>query len=936
MGRTAAVPRPDAWTSVQERGERRPRARRHDDEKEEGRAAARGRTRFSVLCVGTDREDVARLARATFPAAPAEFSVEGVQGLDAARERLGRGQVDVVVTRTLLPESAGDEAVARLVRLAAPTPVVVLLEHEDEAAALTALAAGAADVLTRGNPDEVLVAARRAAVRAAAQTRLRPAAHEVLGQDLLAGLAPVERSVAFAEQRARLVALMDASFEGVSIHEDGRILEVNEAFAAMFGHPPEALVGSEIFLCAAPEVRDDVRARVRDGDPGPYETVGIRSDGTRFDLEVRGRTRRIGGRRLRVAVVRDITREKTLRRRLEESEERHRSLFQEHPDAVFALDLEGRIVDLNPAAGRMAALVGPDAARRPMRSLVDEDDREAWDPLWETAVAGQAATGLVTLRTQDGRTPIVSMTTVPIRVEGRTVGVFGVARDVSDALEAGRRLEESEKRYRLIATHATDLISRHDLRLGFLYASPAAYRLLGHEPSALVGRSLVELVHPDDRSVVDRMRRSVLSGAGETTVRYRVRARDGREVCLESSCRTVLDSCGRPVEVIAVSRDVSDQVRQAQVMERIAEQNRMILESAGQGIVGLNLKGNVTFMNATAARFIGHATGATIGRSFHALVHPVGSCGCDGPCPFGAALDAAGDADVRSMETVFRRRDASRFPVRASVAPVRTSDAVVGAVLVFDDISERKRAEALLQARTEELEAFAYAVSHDLRTPIVSLDWLTEELREQVPTASTDIHGLIGRVRTNVDRMDRLVRDLIDLARLGGENALEEWVDLGETVRAVVDAQRERAEERAVSMTIEDPGRMPVVAGPEPRIRQVLENLLGNAVKYVEDGGHVVVRAVRREEGLAVEVEDDGPGVPVDYRERVFQLFERAPDPLGRRIFGSGIGLALARRVARKLGGDLTVTEGGSGGALFCFMLPPGRIVKGDMSDPSA
>lgn len=930
MGRTAAVPHPDAWTSVRARGERRPRARRHDDEKET-RANGRGRTRFSMLCVGTDREDVARLARATFPTAPAEFAVEGVQGLEAARERLERGQVDVVVTRTILPESAGDEAVARLVRLAAPTPVVVLLEHEDESAALAALEAGASDVLTTDVPDAVLIAARRAAVRAAAQTRLRPSAHEVLGQDLLAGLAPAERSVAFAEQRARLAALMDASFEGVSIHEDGRIIEVNETFAAMFGHPVEALVGTEIFLCAAPEVRDDVRARVRGGDEGPYETVGIRSDGTRFDLEVRGRTRRIGGRRLRVAVVRDITHQMEMRRRLEESEERHRSLFQEHPDAVFALDLEGRVVDLNPAGGRMVGLA--DAGGRPMRSLVDADDRDAWDPLWAAAVAGEAATGLVRLRTLDGRVPIVSMTTVPIRVEGRTVGVFGVARDVSDAIEAGRRLEKSEKRYRLIATHATDLISRHDLRLRFLYASPAAYRLLGHEPSALVDRSLVDLVHPDDRAVVDRMRRAVVSGAGETTVRYRVRARDGREVWLESSCRTVLDPRGRPVEVIAVSRDVSDQVRQAQVMERIAEQNRMILESAGQGIVGLNLKGNVTFMNATAARFIGLETGATIGRPFHSLVHPVGSCGCDAPCTFGAALVSAGDADGASMETMFRRRDASRFPVRASVAPVRIAGAVVGAVLVFDDVSERKHAEALLEARTEELEAFAYAVSHDLRTPIVSLDWLTEELREQVPADATGVHDLVGRLRNNVDRMDRLVRDLIDLARLNGENALDEWVDLGATVRTVVDAQREHADARDVSMVIDDAEGMPVVAGPEPRIRQVLENLVGNAVKYVEDGGHVVVRAVRREEGLVIEVEDDGPGVPVAYRERVFQLFERAPDPLGRRIFGSGVGLALARRVARKLGGDLWLTEGASGGALFRFMLPHRRIVKEDMSD---
>ncbi|MBW3582882.1 MAG: HAMP domain-containing histidine kinase [Euryarchaeota archaeon] len=264
------------------------------------------------------------------------------------------------------------------------------------------------------------------------------------------------------------------------------------------------------------------------------------------------------------------------------------------------------------------------------------------------------------------------------------------------------------------------------------------------------------------------------------------------------------------------------------------------------------------------------------------------------------------------------------------------------------DIEEQQRMARELKERSGELESFVYAVSHDLKTPLVSLEWLVHSLEESLDDKQTkkqrqeSLERILGRIHANIDGMDTLISDLLELSRVGRVEGAAHPVDLGALVQKVVDDYEAQCKENGARIEVEKT-TLPTIMADRTRMEQVLRNLVGNAIKYgrMKDG-HIRIRARLDEQShgddrLLVEVEDNGPGVPEEFREQIFMLFQRAPDPYGRPIQGTGVGLALARKIARSYGGDLFVSPSEMGGARFVLALPARRVVTDPdiLSEPS-
>lgn len=243
---------------------------------------------------------------------------------------------------------------------------------------------------------------------------------------------------------------------------------------------------------------------------------------------------------------------------------------------------------------------------------------------------------------------------------------------------------------------------------------------------------------------------------------------------------------------------------------------------------------------------------------------------------------------------------------------------------------------AAYREKNDELEAFVYAASHDLRTPIISLDWLLQELEDNLPEdgRSPEVVKTVQRIRANIDGMDRLVSDLLELSRIGRTEGEPEPVVIRQVVEEVLTALSARIEERQATVEVDVPDAAVVVADSR-RMHQVLSNLIANALKYGRDEeARVSVRAVPigdrgRPWKWRIDVADNGPGVPEEQRERIFMLFQTAPDPLGRPIQGTGVGLAMVRKIILAYGGQIHVADAPGGGALFWFTLPAPRRPSG-------
>lgn len=384
------------------------------------------------------------------------------------------------------------------------------------------------------------------------------------------------------------------------------------------------------------------------------------------------------------------------------------------------------------------------------------------------------------------------------------------------------------------------------------------------------------------------------------------------------------------------------------------ELQKAILDSLGEGVFGVDLEGKLTFMNPAAIALLGYPPAEAIGRSSHPLFHhhrPDGSEYPSSACPIHQTLR---DGCTRQMEEWFWRREPdSGFPVLLTVTPTRRGDEIIGAVAVFQDIEERKKAELELAAyrlglekkvaeRTDDLKvakeaaevanraktAFLSMASHELRTPMNGIMGMINLAMRQSDNPQLREH--LGKADRASRQLLGIINDVLDISRIESNrmNLAFTAFTLGELRRNVLDATGELAAQKALSFTFDLPPDAAnlVLIGDPTRLGQILINLVGNAIKFTASG-QVSVDVTHREasEGkrshLRFEVRDTGIGIHAEDQERIFQPFEQVDASESRRFGGTGLGLSLCKRLLEAMNGEIGVHSAPGKGSCFWFAL---------------
>ncbi len=349
--------------------------------------------------------------------------------------------------------------------------------------------------------------------------------------------------------------------------------------------------------------------------------------------------------------------------------------------------------------------------------------------------------------------------------------------------------------------------------------------------------------------------------------------------------------------------------------------SELVLDSAGDGIIGLDRQGFVLFANLSARRMLRCRETDLLGRRFHDVAHHEYPDGRTFPwpdCPV-HRLVGTGRAALIS-DQVYLRRDGTTFPVEIVMSPLRVDGVVTGAVQSFRDVSDRHAVDELKRQ-------FVSVVSHELRTPLTSIKGSLQMLDSGlVGDLAPDQAELVAMAVKNSDRLSELVNDILDLERLdaGRLPLVPEAVGARALAASVVESLSGAARAADVPLHLEvDQSEPDALVWVDPhRMAQVLSNLLGNAVKFSEHGSPIRVRVAGDAETVTISVADSGRGIPADQLDAVFERFGQVDAGDSRRDSGTGLGLAIAREITIRSGGEITVSSTVGVGTTFTVALP--------------
>jgi diguanylate cyclase len=382
--------------------------------------------------------------------------------------------------------------------------------------------------------------------------------------------------------------------------------------------------------------------------------------------------------------------------------QRMAALVEFSEDPIIGLTLDGVVTDWNPAAERLYGYARAEMLGRSIAELVPPELRGRTGNLLERVREGEVVRQLDTRRmAKDGRRIDVSISMTPIRDEaGTIVGAAAFTRDISMRIAAEERLRRSEARLAEAQRLAAIGSWEWEVDSGEVSWSPELFRIVGRDPERSVAsyEGFFATVHPSDRERALAATEETLARRTPLEYECRVVRPDGVERVIQVHGHAIADDAGTVVRVLGTVQDVTGLAHARERLEQANRQNQALLNSAADGIYGLDMEGRVTFANPAAAVLTGYTVEETLGRREHDLVHHMRTDGSPyprGECP---TIDALERGVTRTVsDEVFWRKDGTSFPVEYTATPITDGDTPMGSLLVFRDITERRRIESELQ-----------------------------------------------------------------------------------------------------------------------------------------------------------------------------------------------------------------------------------------------
>ncbi|TWT59152.1 Signal transduction histidine-protein kinase BarA [Thalassoglobus neptunius] len=618
------------------------------------------------------------------------------------------------------------------------------------------------------------------------------------------------------------------------------------------------------------------------------------------------------------------------RRRWQELKSYLAAIVESSNDAIIGKDRFGTIVSWNHGAERVYGYTEREAIGKTVQLILPEGTLEEEEEIRDVVQSGRRLASFETVRKhKNGSLLDISLSISPVRdSQGRLIGSATIERDITPLKRTIRELYDREEKLRLLMEASGEAIYGIDPDGRCTFANRACARVLGFESAEeLLGEKMHKLVHhsyedggnyPQDLCPINQTLMYGKSVHVNNEVFWR---KDGTSFPVEYWASPVRRG-SNVVGAVVVFEDATDRI----IAERTRAELAAIVESSADAIIGKALDGTIKSWNQGASQLYGYESDEVIGQNYTALL-----CAEDDQMPKPVDVSEQ-DWNVSTFEVTRIDRNGNQIEVGITESGILDSEGrLIGTASIERDISSRKRRETELEEARHAAEVanktkseFVANISHELRTPMNAvLGMLRIVLEEPLPQALRDY---LGTAKDSAETLLLILDDLLDFSRMeAGKFELDpEPFRLRETVENSVKALANRAHQKGLELTFDVDGSVPDrLEGDGFRLRQVLVNLTGNAIKFT-DHGEIVVTVTSKmidDDTVVIEftVEDTGVGIPEGDLERIFEPFTQVDSSMTRSRTGSGLGLSICRELIQKMGGEISVASQVGKGTTFRF-----------------
>ena len=726
------------------------------------------------------------------------------------------------------------------------------------------------------------------------------------------------------ESNEKYRGLSEASFEAIFFSENGRCIEQNMAAEIMFGYTNEEALGRYGTDWIAPEYREMVMNNMLSGLEDPYEAFALRKDGTTFPCMLRGRRMYYKGRNVRVTSLTDITQQKMAQDALQFQTILHSTMISNISDVIGIMGIDGVMKYKSPNIEKYFGWKPQDLIGTDGWLTIYPDDLDRIQKEFSDLVKNDKSVKTVTYRykCKNGSYKPIELTATNLANDPVIQGVLLNYHDITEREEAENSLRRSEAEKAAIIRAVPDLMFRIRRDGTYLDYMSTDQNILFLPREQFLGKTISQVLPPD--LALQSMTAIETAFHHEEMAAYEYSLKvNGKLRYFEN--RMIVSSAD---EVLSIIRDITYR-KESEVA--LALQSAAF-ESFALAIIITDIKGIIQWANSAFTWLTGYPANEAIGKTPGVLV----KSGKQDKDFYKRFWDTLLNKEIWTGELINRRKDGSHYYEEQTITPVLDSKGNISSFISIKiDITERKRIEqALIVAKNEAEKAnqakseFLSRMSHELRTPMNSILGFAQlmEMGELNPKQKKSVRNILNGGK----HLLNLINEVLDISGIEAGRVSLSFapVQLSSIIRETIDTVDPFASAMHVKLELIDSGQdWLFVKADHHRLRQVLLNLINNAVKYNRKGGSVMIKTELQPvlapaiAFVRISVSDTGPGINPELIEKLFLPFERiGAEKTG--IEGTGLGLMVVKKLMNAMGGSVGVESVPGEGSTFWIELP--------------